>query len=201
MIVLCILVVDDEFNICDLFFMGFSFVGFQVKIVVNGVVMILVVFEEEFDLIIFDVMLFDMNGFSVIKCFCGVGFIVFILFLIVKDGIEDKIEGLNVGGDDYVMKFFSFDEIVVCVQVILCCMMQVDEELIICVGELLMDQDMYDVYVGKELIEFSLIEFKLLCYLMFNLNCVLLKVQIFDYVWEYDFNGDVGIVESYILYF
>ena len=141
-----------------------------------------------------------MNGFSVTKRLRGAGFTAPILFLTAKDGTDDKIEGLNAGGDDYVTKPFSLDEIVARAQAILRRTMQADEESIIRAGELSMDQDTHDVHVGKESIELSPTEFKLLRYLMLNPNRVLSKAQILDHVWEYDFNGDAGIVESYISY-
>ncbi|MFY9713221.1 MAG: response regulator transcription factor [Microbacterium sp.] len=195
-----ILVVDDEPNIRDLLSTGLSFAGFSVKTVANGAATISAVLEEEPDLIILDVMLPDMNGFSVTKRLRGAGFTAPILFLTAKDGTDDKIEGLNAGGDDYVTKPFSLDEIVARAQAILRRTMQADEESIIRAGELSMDQDTHDVHVGKEPIELSPTEFKLLRYLMLNPNRVLSKAQILDHVWEYDFNGDAGIVESYISY-
>ncbi|WP_298040736.1 response regulator transcription factor [uncultured Microbacterium sp.] len=195
-----ILVVDDEPNIRDLLSTGLSFAGFSVKTVANGAATISAVLEEEPDLIILDVMLPDMNGFSVTKRLRGAGFTAPILFLTAKDDTQDKIEGLNAGGDDYVTKPFALDEIVARAQAILRRTMQADEESIIRAGELSMDQDTHDVSVGKEPIELSPTEFKLLRYLMLNPNRVLSKAQILDHVWEYDFNGDAGIVESYISY-
>ncbi|WP_313357573.1 response regulator transcription factor [Microbacterium sp.] len=195
-----ILVVDDEPNIRDLLSRGLSFAGFTVRTVANGAATISAVLEEEPDLIILDVMLPDMNGFSVTKRLRGAGFTAPILFLTAKDDTQDKIEGLNAGGDDYVTKPFALDEIVARAQAILRRTMQADEESLIRAGELSMDQDTHDVFVGKVPIELSPTEFKLLKYLMLNPNRVLSKAQILDHVWEYDFNGDAGIVESYISY-
>jgi two-component system OmpR family response regulator len=195
-----ILVVDDEPNIRDLLITSLRFAGFQVKAVSNGAQTISAVLEEEPDLIILDVMLPDMNGFSVTKRLRGAGYTAPILFLTAKDETEDKIAGLNAGGDDYVTKPFSLDEIVARIQAILRRTMQADEESIIRAGELTMDQDTHDVLVGDVSIDLSPTEFKLLRYLMLNPNRVLSKAQILDHVWEYDFNGDAGIVESYISY-
>ncbi|MEJ6554082.1 DNA-binding response regulator [Microbacterium esteraromaticum] len=195
-----ILVVDDEPNIRDLLSRGLTFAGFTVRTVANGAATISAVLEEEPDLIILDVMLPDMNGFSVTKRLRGAGFTAPILFLTAKDDTQDKIEGLNAGGDDYVTKPFALDEIVARAQAILRRTMQADEESLIRAGELSMDQDTHDVFVGKIPIELSPTEFKLLKYLMLNPNRVLSKAQILDHVWEYDFNGDAGIVESYISY-
>ena len=195
-----ILVVDDEPNIRDLLITSLRFAGFQVKAVSNGAQTISAVLEEEPDLIILDVMLPDMNGFSVTKRLRGAGYTAPILFLTAKDETEDKITGLNAGGDDYVTKPFSLDEIVARIQAILRRTMQADEESMIRAGELTMDQDTHDVLVGDVSIDLSPTEFKLLRYLMLNPNRVLSKAQILDHVWEYDFNGDAGIVESYISY-
>ena len=107
-----ILVVDDEPNIRDLLSRGLTFAGFTVRTVANGAATISAVLEEEPDLIILDVMLPDMNGFSVTKRLRGAGFTAPILFLTAKDDTQDKIEGLNAGGDDYVTKPFALDEIV-----------------------------------------------------------------------------------------
>ena len=195
-----ILVVDDEPNIRDLLQTGLRFAGYQVKTVGGGSGAISAVLEEEPDLIVLDVMLPDMNGFSVTKRLRSAGYTAPILFLTAKDDTEDKITGLNVGGDDYVTKPFSLDEIGARIQAILRRTMQEDEEAIIRAGELTMDQDTHEVKVGDTAIELSPTEFKLLRYLMLNPNRVLSKAQILDHVWEYDFNGDAGIVESYISY-
>ena len=195
-----ILVVDDEPNIRDLLSTGLSFAGFQVKTVANGAATISAVLEEEPDLIILDVMLPDINGFGVTKRLRASGYTAPILFLTAKDDTEDKVMGLTVGGDDYVTKPFSLDEIVARIQAILRRTMQADEESVIRAGELTMDQDTHEVLVGDVPVELSPTEFKLLRYLMLNPNRVLSKAQILDHVWEYDFNGDAGIVESYISY-
>ena len=108
--------------------------------------------------------------------------------------------GLTVGGDDYVTKPFSLDEIVARIKAILRRTMQADEEALIRAGEISMDQDTHEVVVNDAVVELSPTEFKLLRYLMLNPNRVLSKAQILDHVWEYDFNGDAGIVESYVSY-
>jgi two-component system OmpR family response regulator len=189
-----ILIVDDEPNIRDLLTTSLRFAGFAVRAVGNGAQAISAVLEEEPDLIILDVMLPDMNGFGVTKRLRGAGYTAPILFLTAKDDTEDKITGLTVGGDDYVTKPFSLDEIVARIKAILRRTMQADDDAIIRAGELTM------VFVGDTAIELSPTEFKLLRYLMLNPNRVLSKAQILDHVWEYDFNGDAGIVESYISY-
>ena len=195
-----ILVVDDEPNIRDLLATSLRFAGFAVRTVGNGAAAISAVIEEEPDLIILDVMLPDINGFGVTKRLRASGYTSPILFLTAKDDTEDKITGLTVGGDDYVTKPFSLDEIVARIRAILRRTMQEDDDAIIRTGEISMDQDTHEVNVNGNAVELSPTEFKLLRYMMLNPNRVLSKAQILDHVWEYDFNGDAGIVESYISY-
>jgi two-component system OmpR family response regulator len=195
-----ILIVDDEPNIRDLLTTSLRFAGFVVQAVGNGAAAISAVLAEEPDLIVLDVMLPDMNGFSVTKRLRTAGYTAPILFLTAKDDTQDKITGLTVGGDDYVTKPFSLDEIVARIKAILRRTMAADEEALIRAGELSMDQDTHEVLVGATNIDLSPTEFKLLRYLMLNPNRVLSKAQILDHVWEYDFNGDAGIVESYVSY-
>jgi two-component system OmpR family response regulator len=195
-----ILIVDDEPNIRDLLTTSLRFAGFVVQAVGNGAAAISAVLAEEPDLIVLDVMLPDMNGFSVTKRLRTAGYTAPILFLTAKDDTQDKITGLTVGGDDYVTKPFSLDEIVARIKAILRRTMAADEEALIRAGELSMDQDTHEVLVGDTTIDLSPTEFKLLRYLMLNPNRVLSKAQILDHVWEYDFNGDAGIVESYVSY-
>ncbi|WP_430591406.1 response regulator transcription factor [Humidisolicoccus flavus] len=195
-----ILVVDDEPHIRDLLSTSLRFAGFHVRAVSNGAGAISAVLDDEPDLILLDVMLPDINGFGVTKRLRSSGFTSPILFLTAKDDTDDKITGLTVGGDDYVTKPFSLDEIIARIKAILRRTMAGDEEARIVVGEIIMDQDTHEVTVGSENIELSPTEFKLLRYLMLNANRVLSKAQILDHVWEYDFNGDAGIVESYISY-
>src|SRR5690606_11868162 len=158
------------------------------------------VLDEEPDLIILDVMLPDMNGFGVTKRLRSSGYTAPILFLTAKDDTEDKSTGLTVAGDDYVTKPFSLDEIIARIKAILRRTMAETDDASISVGELVMNQDTHEVSIAGDEIELSPTEFKLLRYLMLNANRVLSKAQILDHVWEYDFNGDVGIVESYISY-
>lgn len=195
-----ILIVDDEPNIRDLLTTSLRFAGFTIRSVGNGAAAISAVIEEEPDLIILDVMLPDMNGFSVTKRLREAGYTSPILFLTAKDDTEDKITGLTVGGDDYVTKPFSLDEIVARIKAILRRTMQVDEEAQLAVGEISLDQDTHEVIVNGNEVDLSPTEFKLLRYMMLNPNRVLSKAQILDHVWEYDFQGDAGIVESYISY-
>ncbi len=195
-----ILIVDDEPNIRDLLSTSLRFAGFAIRAVGSGSAAISAVLGEEPDLMILDVMLPDMSGFSVTKRLRESGFTAPILFLTAKDDTQDKVMGLTVGGDDYVTKPFSLDEIVARIRAILRRTLEVEEDAVLTAGEITMDQDTHEVSVNGNLIELSPTEFKLLRFLMLNPNRVLSKAQILDHVWEYDFNGDAGIVESYVSY-
>lgn len=195
-----ILIVDDELSIRDLLSSSLRFAGFGVRAVANGAQCISAVLEEEPDLILLDVMLPDMNGFSVTKNLRTHGITAPIIFLTAKDDVEDKVKGLTVGGDDYVTKPFSLDEIIARIHAVLRRTVQENEESTIEAGPIKLDQDTHEVRVDGTLIDLSPTEFKLLRYLMQNANRVLSKTQILDHVWEYDFNGDAGIVESYVSY-
>jgi len=124
-----------------------------------------------------------------------------VLFLTARDETADKVTGLTVGGDDYLTKPFSLDEVIARIQAILRRTQKVDvEESVLEVGEITMNEDAHEVFVNGEMVEFSPTEYKLLRFLMSNANRVLTKAQILDHVWEYDFGGEMGIVESYVSY-
>lgn len=146
-------------------------------------------------------MLPDMDGFTVTRKLRSSGRHFPVLFLTAKDDTEDKVTGLTVGGDDYVTKPFSLDEVVARIRAVLRrTQPQHDEDSRLRVDDLVLDDDAHEVFRGKREIDLSPTEFKLLRYLMLNPNRVLSKAQILDHVWEYDFNGDASIVESYISY-
>ena len=196
-----ILIVDDEPNIRDLLTTSLRFAGFAVQAVGNGAAAISAVLKEEPDLILLDVMLPDMSGFSVTKKLRSMNILAPVLFLTARDEVEDKITGLTVGGDDYMTKPFSLDEIIARINAILRRTKQASiEKSVIEVGEVRIDEDAHEVFVNDESIELSPTEYKLLRFLMENANRVLSKSQILDHVWEYDFNGEMGIVESYVSY-
>ena len=196
-----VLVVDDEPNIRDLLASGLRFAGFSVLAVGNGNDAVAAAEKGHPDLILLDVMLPDMSGFSVTKKLRSMNILAPVLFLTARDEVEDKITGLTVGGDDYMTKPFSLDEIIARINAILRRTKQASvEESVIEVGEVRIDEDAHDVFVNNEAIELSPTEYKLLRFLMENANRVLSKSQILDHVWEYDFNGEMGIVESYVSY-
>ena len=199
-----VLVVDDEPNIRDLLSTSLRFAGFSVHAVANGAEAVYAAEKGEPDIILLDVMLPDMNGFSVTKKIRSMGITAPVLFLTARDETEDKVTGLTVGGDDYMTKPFSLDEVVARIHAILrrtkAASAETESNAVIEAGEITINEDSQEVTVNGELIEFSPTEYKLLRYLAENPNRMLSKEKMLDYVWEYDFNGNVGIVESYISY-
>jgi two-component system OmpR family response regulator len=196
-----VLVVDDEPNIRDLLSASLRFAGHQVAVSPNGTDAINKIIEIQPDIVLLDVMLPDISGFGVTKKIRGMGIDTPILFLTARDDTEDKVTGLTVGGDDYVTKPFSLDEIMARISAI---MRRTGKDAsvgsLIRVGELEINEDAHEVSVGGQLVDLSPTEYQLLRYLATNPNRVLTKAQILDHVWEYDFNGEMGIVESYVSY-
>ena len=196
-----VLVVDDEPNIRDLLSASLKFAGYEVQTAINGKQAVESAVTWQPDIIVLDVMLPDMNGFSITKKLRSMDVNTPVLFLTARDETQDKITGLTVGGDDYVTKPFSLDEILARLQAILrrssAQEMQVS---VIKVGELEINEDAHEVIVNGTSVDLSPTEYQLLRYLAVNANRVLTKAQILDHVWEYDFNGEMGIVESYVSY-
>ena len=196
-----VLIVDDEKNIRDLLEAGLKFVGFSVYSVANGTEAVAVAEKANPDIIVLDVMLPDQSGFSVTKKLRSMGIDVPVLFLSARDDRADKVTGLTVGGDDYMTKPFSIDEVIARINAILRrTKKQQVEDSILEVGEIKINQDAHEVFVNGTEIDLSPTEYKLLRFLMTNANRVMSKDQILDHVWEYDFNGEQGIVESYVSY-
>ena len=195
-----LLVVDDEPNIRELLSTSLRFAGFDVTAAANGREALDAVERDEPDLAVLDVMLPDMDGFTVARRLRAAGRHFPVVFLTARDDTTDKVTGLTVGGDDYVTKPFSLDEVVARIRAVLRRTHPDDETALLVVDDLQLDDDAHEVRRAGEIIDLSPTEFKLLRYLMMNPNRVLSKAQILDHVWEYDFNGDASIVESYISY-
>lgn len=198
-----LLVVDDEPNIRDLLATSLRFAGFEVFTASTGNEAIKQATDNQPDLIVLDVMLPDMDGFTVTRRLRDRGETYPILFLTARDETRDKVTGLTVGGDDYVTKPFSLEEVVARIRAVLRrthggTETELDASLV--VGDLRLDEDSHEVYRGDVAIDLSPTEFKLLRYLMLNAGRVVSKTQILDHVWDYDWSGEVGIVESYISY-
>ena len=196
-----LLVVDDEPNIRELLSTSLRFAGFEVVAAANGREALEAAEAHNPDLAVLDVMLPDMDGFTVTRRLRASGRFFPVVFLTARDETEDKVTGLTVGGDDYVTKPFSLDEVVARIRAVLRRTAPAeDDDAMLIVDDLELDDDAHEVRRGGEIIDLSPTEFKLLRYLMMNPNRVLSKAQILDHVWEYDFNGDASIVESYISY-
>ena len=198
-----ILVVDDENSISDLIATSLRFVGFDVRTAATGSEALTIAEEFKPHALILDVMLPDQNGFEVCRQLRQDGHSVGVLFLTAKDTVEDKIAGLTIGGDDYVTKPFSLEELVARLRALLrrigATNVEGDDEKVR-FADLELDEATHEVRRAGNLIDLSPTEFLLLRYLMINADRVVSKSQILDHVWQYDFRGDAGIVETYISY-
>ena len=198
-----ILVVDDENSISELIATSLKFVGFDVRTAASGAQALQIAQEFKPHALILDVMLPDQNGFEVCRQLRSEGHDVGVLFLTAKDSTEDKIAGLTIGGDDYVTKPFSLEELVARLRALLrrtgVTEVIADEEKIR-FADLELDEATHEVRRAGKLIDLSPTEFLLLRYLMINADRVVSKSQILDHVWQYDFRGDMGIVETYVSY-
>ncbi|MCU1404293.1 MAG: DNA-binding response regulator [Glaciihabitans sp.] len=196
-------VVDDEDALTDLLSMALRYEGWDVRLASDGQKALSVVREFRPDVIVLDIMLPDIDGLQVLSRLRADGNQTPILFLTAKDSLDDRIAGLTVGGDDYVTKPFSLEELVARLRALirrsgLTTEDSADSYLV--VGDLELDEDSYEVRRGGELIELTATEFELLRYLMRNPRRVLSKMQILDRVWSYDFGGKSSVVEIYISY-
>ena len=198
-----ILVVDDESSISDLISTSLRFVGFDVRTAATGSEALTVAEEFKPHALILDVMLPDLDGFEVCRQIRNEGLNVGVLFLTAKDGMEDKVAGLTIGGDDYMTKPFSLEELVARVRALLrrigVSEIETNDEKIR-FADLELDEATHEVRRAGKLLEMSPTEFLLLRYLLINADRVVSKAQILDHVWQYDFRGDAGIVETYISY-
>ena len=197
-----LVVVDDEPNIRELLSTSLRFAGFEVHAAADGNGALQLVRDVEPDLVVLDVMLPDMDGFTVTRRMRATGRHTPVVFLTAKDDTQDKVQGLTVGGDDYVTKPFSLEEVVARIRAVLrrTGVPTPEEEAVLHVGDLEMDEDSHEVLRAGIEVDLSPTEFKLLRYLMLNSGRVLSKAQILDHVWQYDWGGDANIVESYISY-
>ena len=196
-----ILVVDDEDNITYLLGTAFRHFGFKVATAGSGRDALAKGGEFRPDLIMLDVMLPDLDGFEVCRRLRDGGLQMPVLFLTARDATEDKVRGLTLGGDDYVTKPFSLEEVVARVRAILRRTgHDFGGEPLLAYDDLAMDDDAHQVRRAGELIDLSPTEYKLLRYLLANSGRVLSKAQILDHVWEYDFGGEATVVETYISY-
>ena len=196
-----VLVVDDEQNITDLLAMALRYEGFEVSTAATGRDAVQEARAHPFGLIVLDVMLPDIDGFEVAKQIGSTGHRVPVLFLTARDATADKIRGLTVGGDDYVTKPFSLEEVVARIHAILR-RTQPDhnDSSTVEFADLVMNLDTREVWRADRNIDLTDTEFRLLRYLLINPRMVLTRAQILDHVWEYDFGGDANVLDTYIHY-
>jgi len=197
-----LLVVDDEPNIVDLLATSLRFAGFEVATARNGAEALRVAEQFRPDLLVLDVMMPGIDGFTVVRRLRQEGQSIPVVFLTAKDATEDKVTGLTLGGDDYVTKPFSLEEVVARIRSVLRRFRaaEPDHTSRLAFADIEMDEDTHEVWKGGELVSLSPTEFKLLRYFMQNSGRVLSKAQILDHVWHYDFNGEANVVESYVSY-
>ena len=195
-----ILVVDDEPRITDLVAMALRYEGFDVATAGTGRAGLKLVEEFRPALVVLDVMLPDMDGFAVTERLAADRVKVPVLFLTARDAVEDKVRGLTLGGDDYVTKPFSIEELVARIRALLRRTDPVAESGPLVFVDLELDEETHEVRRAGTTVELTATEFRLLRYLMQNAPRVLSKAQILDHVWQYDFGGDANIVETYVSY-
>ncbi|KAB2339491.1 response regulator transcription factor [Actinomadura rudentiformis] len=196
-----ILVVDDETYLADLVATALRYEGFEAAVAGSGAETVAQVARFAPDLIVLDVMLPDGSGLETCAKLRRDGCEAPVVFLTARDATEDKIKGLTVGGDDYVTKPFSLEELIARIRAVLRRARPRDRDRSRLVfADLEIDEDTYEVRRGGDLVELTPTEFKLLRYLVLNSGRVLSKRQILDHVWEYDFGGSDGVVQTYVSY-
>ena len=197
-----VLVVDDEATLSELLSMALRYEGWEVRTAADGGSAVRTAREFRPDAVVLDVMLPDFDGLEVLRRMRAETPDVPVLFLTARDAVEDRIAGLTAGGDDYVTKPFSLEEVVARLRGLLrrAGMAAARQGSELAVGDLVLDEDSHEVRRGDDLVELTATEFELLRYLMRNPRRVLSKAQILDRVWSYDFGGQSNVVEIYISY-
>ena len=197
-----VLVVDDEATLAEVVSMALRYEGWEVRSADNGLAATRIARDFRPDIAVLDVMLPDMDGLEVLRRLRAESPELPVLFLTARDAVEDRIAGLTAGGDDYVTKPFSLQEVVVRLHTLLrrSKLVTSRSDALLVVGDLTMDEDSREVRRGGEPIHLTATEFELLRFLMANPKRVLSKAQILDRVWNYDFGGQANVVELYISY-
>jgi two-component system, OmpR family, response regulator len=199
-----VLVVDDEPNIRELLSASLRFAGFEVQTAADGVAALEAARRFGPDILVLDVMMPGLDGFEVLRSLRGGGDRTPVLFLTARDAAEDTVQGLTLGGDDYVTKPFSLEEVVARIRAVLRRTGAGDGSGArtgrLSFADVELDEDSHEAWKAGEPVSLSPTEFKLLRYFMQNPGRVLSKAQILDHVWQYDFGGDANVVESYVSY-
>lgn len=197
-----ILAVDDESSLTELLSMAMRYEGWQVSTAASGNEAVKAAREVRPDAIVLDMMLPDFDGLEVMRRVRSEDPDVPVIFLTAKDAVSDRINGLTAGGDDYVTKPFSLEEVIARLRALLRRSGAATgrSESLLVVGDLTLDEDSHEVSRAADPIQLTATEFELLRYLMRNPRRVLSKAQILDRVWNYDFGGQANVVELYISY-
>ena len=197
-----VLVVDDEANIAELISMALRYEGFEVRAANTGTKAVSAAKEFRPDAVVLDIMLPDFDGLEVLRRMRATEPDVPVVFLTARDAVEDRVAGLTAGGDDYVTKPFSLEELVARLRGLLrrSGARQAVASSLLVVGDLELDEDSHEVFRSGEEITLTATEYELLRFLMRNPRRVLSKAQILDRVWNYDFGGQANVVELYISY-
>jgi two-component system OmpR family response regulator len=197
-----VLVVDDERTLTDLLKMALRYEGWEIRTAATGRQALDTAREFRPDAIVLDIMLPDIDGMSVLHRLRADGDDVPVLFLTAKDALDDRIAGLTAGGDDYVTKPFSLEEVVARLRGLIrrSTLAGASDSPVLSVGDLRLNEDSHEVSRGGESIELTATEYELLRFLMRNPRRVLSKAQILDRVWSYEFEGRSSVVEIYISY-
>lgn len=197
-----VLVVDDEAVLAEMVSMALRYEGWNIATASDGASAIAAARNQRPDVVVLDVMLPDMSGLDVLHKLREENPQLLVLLLTAKDAVEDRIAGLTAGGDDYVTKPFSIEEVVLRLRALLrrTGVTTVDSGAQLVVGDLVLDEDSHEVTRAGEPISLTSTEFELLRFMMRNSKRVLSKAQILDRVWSYDFGGRSNIVELYISY-
>ena len=197
-----ILTVDDEPSLIELLSMAMRYEGWDVHTAASGSEAVKVAREVRPDALVLDMMLPNFDGLEVMRRIRTEQPDVPVIFLTAKDGVSDRINGLTAGGDDYVTKPFSLEEVIARLRGLLrrsgATTVRPDTQIV--VGDLILDEDSHEVTRAGEPIHLTATEFELLRFLMRNPKRVLSKAQILDRVWNYDFGGQANVVELYISY-
>ncbi|MEY8013797.1 MULTISPECIES: response regulator transcription factor [Mycobacterium] len=197
-----VLVVDDEAVLAEMVAMALRYEGWSIATAGDGTSAMAAARAQRPDVVVLDVMLPDMSGLDVLRKLREENPQLPVLLLTAKDAVEDRIAGLTAGGDDYVTKPFSIEEVVLRLRALLrrTGVTTLDSGAQLVVGDLVLDEDSHEVTRAGEPIALTSTEFELLRFMMRNSRRVLSKAQILDRVWSYDFGGRSNIVELYISY-
>jgi two-component system, OmpR family, response regulator len=197
-----VLVVDDEPSLAELLSSVLRYEGWELRTAADGSTAVREAREFRPDAIVLDIMLPDFDGLEVMRRVRAALPNVCVLFLTARDSVSDRISGITAGGDDYVTKPFSLEEVLARLRGLLrrAGMTRASSGTELTVADLSMDEDAREVRRGSDLIDLTATEFELLRFMMRNPRRVLSKVQILDRVWNYDFGGQAHVVELYISY-